>query len=141
LALVTPPACPLADLARADIADIAAATTAAAAEDDDDTETDDRPGSLSKRTCTHPGSKLSAPPTTGKPNVWLSGLLNAPSLPSTSDVSPRRTAPVVGGELGICPRTSSMLDREAPPMVMRCVHVAQLVVVCIEKEFNCITLL
>lgn len=38
-------ACPLADLARADIADIAAATVAAT-EDGNDTETDDRPGSL-----------------------------------------------------------------------------------------------
>jgi hypothetical protein len=61
-------------------------------------------------------AKLPAPPTTGKPNVWLSGLLGAPSLPSTSDVSPRRTAPVVGGKLGICPRTSSMLDCDAPLM-------------------------
>jgi hypothetical protein len=102
--------CPLADLARADIA-AATAAVAAAAEDDDDTETDDLPGSFSSVRARTP-----APPTTGKPNVWLSGLLSAPSLPSTSDVSPRRTAPVVAGELGICPRTSSTLDRNTPPM-------------------------
>jgi hypothetical protein len=67
------------------------------------------------RTPARCGSKLLAPPTTGKPNVWLSGLFSTPSLPSTSDVSPRRTAPVAGGELGcgICPRTSSTLDRDA----------------------------
>ena len=112
-------ACPLADFARADIAAATAAVTAA--EDDDDAETDGRPGSLSSvcaRTPARRGSKLPAPPTAGKPNVWLSGLLSAPSLPSTSHVSPRRTAPVVGGELGCGtrPRTSSILDREAPPM-------------------------
>jgi hypothetical protein len=44
------------------------------------------------------GSKLPVPPTMGKPNVWLSGLLSAPSLPSTSDMSPRHTVPVAGGE-------------------------------------------
>ena len=58
------------------------------------------------------GSKLPAPPTMGKPNLWPSGLLSAPSLLSTSDVSPRHTVPVAGGELGICPSTSSMLDRD-----------------------------
>ena len=109
-------ACPLADLERADVAAATAAVTAAADDDDDD----DRPGSLSSvraRTPARRGSKLPAPPTAGKPNVWLSGLLSAPSLPSTSDVSPRRTAPVAGGELGCGtrPRTSSILDREAPP--------------------------
>jgi hypothetical protein len=111
-------ACPLADLACAVIA-AATAAVAAAAEDDDDTETDDHPGSPSSvcaRTAACRGSKLPAPPTTGKPNVWLSGLLSAPSLPLTSDVSPRCTAPVAGGEPGICPRTSSMLDRDAPPI-------------------------
>ena len=111
---------PLAVRARADIA-AATAAVAAAAEEEDDTDNDDRPASLSSvcaRTPARRGSKLPAPPTTGKPNVWLSGLLKAPSLPSTSDVSPRRTAPVAGGEPGrdIRPRTSSMLDRDAPPM-------------------------
>ena len=113
-------ACPLADLARVVIA-AATAAVAAAAEDDEETEADDRPGSLSSvraRTPARRGSKLPAPPTTGKPNVWLSGLLSAPSLPSTSDVSPRRTAPVAGGDPGreTRPSTSSMLDRDAPPM-------------------------
>jgi hypothetical protein len=76
---------------------------AAAEDDDDDTETEDRPGSPSSvcaRTRARRGSKPPAPPTTGKPNVWLYGLLSAPPLPSTSDVSPRLTAPVAGGELG-----------------------------------------
>jgi hypothetical protein len=53
------------------------------------------------------GSKLPMPPMTGKSNVCLSGLLSAPSLPSTSDVLPtgRSRAPVAGGELccGTCP--------------------------------------
>jgi len=101
---------PLADPARAVIS---------ATNGDDDTETDERPGSPPS-VCAHAparrGSKLPAPPTTGKPNVWLSRLLSAPSLPSTSEVSPRCMAPVAGGELGICPRTSSMLDRDAPPI-------------------------
>ncbi|KAF8500345.1 hypothetical protein F5888DRAFT_1378570 [Russula emetica] len=68
------------------------------------------------------GSKLPASPTTGKPNVWLSGLLSAPTLPFTSDASPKRTMLVAGGEIGcdICPRTSSMLDRNAPPMPRLC---------------------
>ena len=115
MAFVTPLA--LADLARTNIA--AASATVTTAEDDDDTETDDRPGSLSSvsaRTPAHRGSKLPAPPTTGKPNIWLSGLLSAPPLPSISDVSPRSTAPVAGGELGMCPRASSMLDWDALPM-------------------------
>jgi len=94
--------CPLADRARADIAAATAAVAAVAAEEDD-TDNDDCPASLSSvcaRTPARRGNKLPAPPTTGKPNVWLSGLLSTPSLPFTSDVSPRRTAPVAGGELG-----------------------------------------
>jgi hypothetical protein len=77
-ALVTLP-CPIADLTRADIA-AATVAVAAAAEDNDDTETSDRPGSPSSvcaRTPARRGSKLPAPPTTGKPNVWLSGLLSS----------------------------------------------------------------
>ena len=106
----------LADIAR----DIAAATAAVAAASDDDTEIDDRPGSLLSSVCARAparrGSKLPAPPTPGKPNVWLSGLLSAPSL--TSDVSPRRTAPAARGDPGCVtrPRTSSMLDLDALPM-------------------------
>lgn len=105
---------------------MAAATAAAAAtadDDDDDTDTDRLPSlsSVRARAPVRRGSKLPAPPTTGKPNVWLSGLLSAPSLPSTSDVSLRRTAPAARGEPGCCaaftrPRTSSMLDRDALPM-------------------------
>jgi hypothetical protein len=66
------------------------------------------------------GSKLLAPLTTGKPNVWLSGLFSTPSLPLTSDVSPRCTVPVAGGELGcgICPRTSLVLDCDVPANAM-----------------------
>ena len=60
---------------------------------------------------------MSAKNASGKPNVWFSGLLSA-SLPSTSDVSPRSMAPVAGGELGICPRTSSEA-REAREHVQR----------------------
>ena len=112
--------CPPTDRARADITAVMAAV-AATAEEEDDTDNDDRPASLSSvcaRTPDLRGSKLPAPPTTGKPNIWLSGLLSAPSLPSMSDVSPRRTAPVAGGEpdCGIHPGTSSMLERDAPPM-------------------------
>src|SRR6267154_1117323 len=36
----------------------------------------------------HCGRKLGALPPMEKPNVWLSGLLRAPSLPFMSDVSP-----------------------------------------------------
>jgi hypothetical protein len=105
------PTCPLADLARADI------TVATEAEDEDDTESDGHPRSPSSvcaRTSVRQGSKLPAPPTRGKLNVWLSELLSAPSLSSTSDMSPRRTAGELG--CGIRPRTSSILDRNAPPM-------------------------
>ncbi len=73
--------CPLADRGCADIA----AATATAAEEEDDADNDDHPASLSSvRICppARRGNKLPAPPTTGKPNVWLSGLLSAPSLPS-----------------------------------------------------------
>ena len=108
---------PLADLSSAII--VAATATVAAAADDDDNETDNRPRSPSSVCACTPvrrDSKLLAPPMTGKPNIWLSGLLSAPSLPSTSDMSPRHKAPVTGGELGIYLRTSSMLDRDALPM-------------------------
>ena len=115
--LPLPPPC-LANLARVEIA---AAMAAVAAASDDDADADDRPGSLSSVRARAParrGSKLPAPPTTGKPNVWLSGLLSAPSLPSTSDVLPRRTAPAARGDPGCVtrPKTSSMLDRDALPM-------------------------
>jgi hypothetical protein len=93
-------------------ADIAAATA------DDDA--DDHPASLSSmhtRTPVHRGSKLPVPPTTGKPNVWFSGLLSAPSLLSTPDESLRRTAPVAGLGCPTRPSTSSMLERDVPPML------------------------
>ncbi len=63
-------------------------------------------------------SKLPALPTMGKPNVWLSGLLSTPSLLSTSDMSPRCTVPVVGGDPSHDThlRMSLMLDCDVPPM-------------------------
>jgi len=66
----------------------------------------------------HRGSKLPAPPTMGNPNARLSGLLSAPSFPFASDVSPRHTASVGGKEpgCGIRPGTSSLLERNAPPV-------------------------
>ena len=69
-------------------------------------------------------SKLPATPTTGKQNVWLSGLLSTPSFPFTSDVSSRHTGSVVGEELGcnIRPRTSSILEHVSPiPWMALCV--------------------
>jgi hypothetical protein len=78
------------------------------------TETDGRSKSLLSVRARTPGSpaprgsKVQAPPTTGKPSVWLSGLFGAP--PFTSDVSPRRTAPVSGGELGCGIRPWDELD-------------------------------
>jgi hypothetical protein len=83
---------------------VATATVATATDDDDEIETEDRPGSPSSvrvRTPARCGSKLLASPTTGKPNVWLSGLLTAPSHPFTSDVSPRRMALAVGENLAV----------------------------------------
>jgi hypothetical protein len=61
---------------------------------------------------------LLGPPTKGgNPKVWLSGLVSAPSLPSASDESPRRTASEAGPGCPTRPRTSSMLERGAPPML------------------------
>ncbi len=66
----------------------------------------------------HYGSKLLAPPTMGKLNIWLSGLLSAPLLSSTLDMLPKHTVLVARGDPGyeIHPRTSSMLDHNALPM-------------------------
>jgi len=93
----------------------ACADIAAAAVDDD---ADDRP--RRSRACMHAPLCVEAtscpPPTTGKPNVWFSVAQRA-SLPSTSDDSPKRTAPATGLGCPTCPRTSSMLERDAPLVV------------------------
>jgi hypothetical protein len=74
--------CPPAELASTDIAAITAAL-AATVEGNDGTKTNDHLGSPSSVCACTPachGSKLPAPPTTGKPNVWLSRLLSTSSL-------------------------------------------------------------
>ena len=61
---------------------------------------------------------LLGPPTKGgNPKVWLSRLVSAPSLPSASDKLLRRTASEAGPGCPTRPRTSSMLERGAPPML------------------------
>jgi hypothetical protein len=68
--------------------------------------------SVRARTPARRGNELPAPPTTGIPNVWFSGLLSAP--PSLTLSSPIR----IGWEVeGVRPRTGSTLERDAPAML------------------------
>src|SRR5258708_17455719 len=106
--------CPLANLA---CTIITAAAVASTTEDNNKTETNDCPRLLSSIcACTpvHYGSKLLAPPTMGKLNIWLSGLLSAPLLSSTLDMLPKHTVLVARGDPGyeIHPRMSSMRSEE-----------------------------
>ena len=104
-------ACPLADFARADIA------AATAPPRRTTTTTTLKPTTIPDRLQAH----MHAPQRTVAAScqhhqrrairtVCFLGLFGAPSLPSTSDISPRRAAPVTGGELGYGkrPRTNSI---------------------------------
>jgi hypothetical protein len=56
-------------------------------------------------------------PTTGKPNVWLSGLLGAPSLHPRQTYRPGARRQWQGENLAYAQeRDQCMLDRDAPPI-------------------------